>query len=85
MLRVRQIKEVEIEGLGQKIKNARDALRGKKSLEQICNEVGVSSTYWYDLEKEKVKGTLSYENLQKIQEVLGVDLGVNFNQPNLAA
>ena len=51
-----------------------------KSLEQICDEVELSRTYWYDLEKEKLKGTLSIENLKKIEIVLGVDLGVRFDE-----
>lgn len=74
-VRIRRIQEVEVEGLGDRIKQAR--LASPKSLEQICDEVGVSRTYWYDIEKETLKGTLSYENLQKIEQVLGVVLGVN--------
>lgn len=74
-MRIRQVKEIEIEGLGERIKQAR--LGFNKSLEQICDEVGVSRTYWYDVEKETLKGALSIENLRKIEEVLGVDFGVN--------
>ncbi|BBD63219.1 transcriptional regulator (plasmid) [Nostoc sp. HK-01] len=74
-MRIRQVKEVEIEGLGERIKQAR--LDSNKSLEQICDEVGVSRTYWYDVEKETLKGALSIENLRKIEEVLGVDFGVS--------
>lgn len=73
-MRIRRIQEVEVEGLGDRIRKAR--LDSPKSLEQICEEVGLSRTYWYDLEKETLKGTLSYENLKKIEQVLGVDLGV---------
>ncbi len=76
-MRIRQIREIEVEGLGEKIKVAR--LDSKKSLEQICTEVGVSRTYWYEIEKETIKGTLSYENFQKIQEVLNINLEVNFD------
>jgi len=67
-VRVRQIKEIEIEGLGERIKKAR--LDSKKPLDKICEEVGVSRTYWYDLEKETLKGTLSIENVRKIEESL---------------
>ncbi len=74
-MRIRQVKEVEIEGLGERIKQAR--LNSTKSLEQICEEVEVSRTYWYDIEKETLKGALSVENLRKIEEVLGVDFGVS--------
>lgn len=76
-MRVRLVKEVEVEGLGERIKQAR--LNSPKSLEQICDEVEVSRTYWYDIEKETLKGTLSVENLRKIEAALGVNLGVKFN------
>jgi transcriptional regulator with XRE-family HTH domain len=76
IMRIRQVKEIEIEGLGDRIKQAR--LDSRKSLEQICDEVGVSRTYWYDIEKETLKGALSIENLRKIEEALGVDLDVKF-------
>jgi len=76
-VRVRQIKEIEIEGLGQRIKKAR--LVSKKSLNKICEEVGVSVTYWYGIERETLKGALSIENVRKIEESLKTDLGVNFN------
>lgn len=76
-MRIRQIKEIEVENLGAKIKQAR--LKSDKSLEQICEEVGVSRTYWYDLEKETLKGTLSFENLEKIESTLNIKLGVNFD------
>ncbi|BAU07927.1 MULTISPECIES: helix-turn-helix domain-containing protein [Fischerella] len=75
-MRIRQVKEIDIEGLGDRIKQAR--LDSKKSLEQICDEVGVSRTYWYDIEKETLKGALSIENLRKIEEALEVDFGVEF-------
>jgi transcriptional regulator with XRE-family HTH domain len=76
-MRIRQVKEIEIGGLGQQIKYVR--ISCSKSLEQICDEVGLSRTYWYDIEKETLKGALSIENLRKIESVLGVDLGVQFN------
>lgn len=41
-------------------------------------EVGVSQTYGYDLERETLKGTLSLENLRKIEAVLGVNFEVEF-------
>jgi transcriptional regulator with XRE-family HTH domain len=77
-MRIRQIREIEVEGLGQRIKQVR--LSSSKSLEQICNEVKVSRTYWYDIEKETLKGALSVEKLRKIEEVLGVDFGVRLEE-----
>ena len=76
-MRIRQVKEIEVKGLGEKIKQAR--LDSMKSVEQICTEVGVSRTYWYDIEREAIRGTLSFENLQKIEEVLKIDLQVEFD------
>jgi len=76
-MRIRWIKEIEIDGLGDVIKKAR--ISSGKTVDQLCEEVGVSRTYWYDIENETVKGTLSFENLRKIEEVLEIDLGVNFN------
>jgi transcriptional regulator with XRE-family HTH domain len=79
-VRVRQIREIEVEGLGLRIQQqARAAIAGARSLDQICEEVGVSRTYWYDLESERIKGTLSIENLRKIEQALGADFGVKFN------
>lgn len=79
MMRIRKIQEVEVPDLSQRIKDARMALVGIKSLEALCDECEVSRTYWYDLEKGTLKGTLSVENLRKIEKALGVDFGVKFD------
>jgi len=76
-MRVREIREINVDGLNERIKQARLALSPDKSLEKICGEVGVSKTYWYALEQNKINGALSIENLRKIEEVLGVDFGVD--------
>jgi transcriptional regulator with XRE-family HTH domain len=76
-MRVREIREIEVEGLGDRIKAARMA--SPKSLAAILGEVGVSRTYWYDVENETLKGALSVENLRKIEAALEVDLGVKFD------
>lgn len=47
--------------------------------EALCSEVKVSRTYWYDIEKESLKGTLSVENLQAIEKALDVSFGVKFD------
>ncbi|MBD1825033.1 helix-turn-helix transcriptional regulator [Cyanobacteria bacterium FACHB-DQ100] len=79
-MRIRQIRETEVSGLGERIKQARLDIAATKSLEEICREVGVSRTYWYDLEKETLKGTLAIENLRKIESALGIDFGVSFDE-----
>lgn len=84
MILVKETKEAHFEGLGNKIRQARKKLRGEKTIEQICEEVGVSRTYWYDIENECLRGALSIENLRKIEKALNVDLGVNFNTPIVA-
>ena len=76
-MRIRWIKEIEVKGLGGVIKKARRI--SDKTLEQLCDEVGVSRTYWYDIENETLKGTLSFENLKKIEESLEIDSGVSFD------
>jgi transcriptional regulator with XRE-family HTH domain len=75
-MRVRRILEVEVMGLGEAIKAARKSCG--KSVDAICQELDVSRTYWYDLEKEQIRGTLSIENLKKIESTLGVNLNVSF-------
>jgi transcriptional regulator with XRE-family HTH domain len=79
MMRIRKVQEVSIQDLGQKIKAARKALLGIKSLEEICDECELSRTYWYDVENDNIKGALSVENLRKIEKALGVDFGVKFD------
>lgn len=76
LVRVRQIREVEVEGLGERISKARK--ESGKSLEWLCGEVELSRTYWYDLENETLKGALSLENLRKIEKVLGISFDIRF-------
>ena len=76
-MRIRWIKEIEVDGLGNAIKKARES--SGKTVDQICEEVGVSRTYYYDIEKETLKGTLSRENLESIEKSLKVNLGVSFD------
>ncbi len=75
-MKVRRTTDLEIPGLGRKIKLAREA--DTRSLETICREVQLSRVYWYDIESERIRGALPEETLRRIEEVLGVDLGVEF-------
>jgi transcriptional regulator with XRE-family HTH domain len=69
--------EVDVPGLGDRIKQAREA-RGRP-VTQLSKEVGISRNYWYQLEAEAVLGGVAEETLRKIEEVLGIDLGVKFD------
>lgn len=75
-MRVREIREINVDGLNDRIRQSRLAIAHQKSLEKICGEVGVSKTYWYSLEQNRINGALSIENLRKIEQSLGVDFGV---------
>ena len=71
---VRITKEIwtEVSGLGELIKDKR--LSDRRSLKSICDAVGMSAQNWYRIEKEQQ--SLPIETLRKIEEVLGVDFGV---------
>ena len=76
LMKVRQIKDVEAPNLGQRVKKARIFMSNRKTLEQILDEVGLSRTYWYDIENERLRGALSIENLRKIEKALEFNFGV---------
>jgi transcriptional regulator with XRE-family HTH domain len=69
--------EIDIPGLGERIKQAREA--SGRPVTKLAKEVGISRNYWYQLEAEAVLGGMAEETLRKIEEVLGVDLGVQFD------
>jgi transcriptional regulator with XRE-family HTH domain len=70
----------EFPGLGQRIKKAREG--DPRSLSQICRESGVSRSYWYQLESEDLRAPATEEIVRKIERILDVDLGVNFDDAN---
>ena len=81
LMRIRKIQEIKVKGVGDRIKQARLSLpRNGKSLNDLCEEVGISRTYWYDIENDQLKGALSIENLRKIEKALDIDLGVSFDE-----
>jgi transcriptional regulator with XRE-family HTH domain len=71
------VEQVRIPDLGERIKEARE--KSSKSMGELCQEVGFSRTYWYDIENGFIKGGLPIETLQKIEKALGVDFGVKFD------
>ena len=70
--------EIDIPDLGAKIQLARKAV--KKPLTILCKEAEVSRNYWYQIESGKISGTVSEETLRKIEKVLGVNLGIDFEE-----
>ncbi len=76
LMKVRRVTEIEIPGLGEKIKRVRE--KDPRSLVEICQLVGMTTSNWYRIEKEITK-FLPIETLKKIEEVLKVDLGVEFD------
>ncbi len=76
-MRVKRSLEKDVPGLGAKIKQAREA--DSRSLETISSLAQMSRVYWYDIEAEKIRGALPEETLRKIEQVLGVNFGVDFD------
>lgn len=74
-MRVRKVQEVNCPNLPSQLLAAR---RGAdRSLLQICRRLDISPTYWYRLERGET-GTINYDLLQKIEQELSYDFGINF-------
>jgi transcriptional regulator with XRE-family HTH domain len=67
----------EFPGMGERIKKAREG--DKRSLTSICKEAGISRSYWHQIENEDLRAPATEEIMRKIEAVLGVDLGINFD------
>lgn len=78
-LKVKRTVEIvrEFSGLGKRVKEARD--KDDRSLAQICRECGVSRAYWYQIEAEDLRSPATEEVIRKIEQALGIDLGVSFD------
>ena len=77
LMKVRKIIDIEVSGLGEKIKEARE--RDRRSLAEICRQLDMSTMNWYKIEAEETKA-LPVETLRKIEKVLQVDFGVSFDE-----
>jgi transcriptional regulator with XRE-family HTH domain len=79
IVQVKRVIEIvrEYPDLGQRIRQARE--KDKRTLTAICRECGLSRSYWYQLEGEDMRSAATEEVIRKIEKVLGVDLGVNFD------
>lgn len=73
-MKIREIRDFDLPGLGEKIKRARQA--HPTSLVKLAAAAGINRSYWYDIEAERLRYPLPLETLRKIEEVLGDDFGV---------
>ncbi len=78
-MQVKRVVEIirDCPGLGQRIREVRE--KDKRTLTAICRECDLSRSYWYQLESEDMRAAVTEEVIRKIEKVLGVDLGVNFD------
>lgn len=72
VMRITHELEDEIEGLGERIKQAREAHGG--SITDLAKLAGMSRGNWYRIESEELK-SIPLGTLQRIETALGVDLG----------
>ncbi|NDJ25945.1 helix-turn-helix domain-containing protein [Nostoc sp. B(2019)] len=76
-MKIRRYTDIEIEGLGGKIRQARKA--DGRSVEVLAGEAEISRSYWHDIEAERIRDALPEDTLRKIERVLGINLGVKFD------
>jgi GIY-YIG catalytic domain len=76
-IKIRRYTDIEVEGIGAKIKQARKA--SGRPVELLAGEAGISRAYWHDIEAERVRDALPEDTLRRIEKVLNVDFGVKFN------
>ncbi|WP_051424232.1 helix-turn-helix domain-containing protein [Aphanizomenon flos-aquae] len=74
-MKVRRTQETEIPDLSQRLKDA----RGSKPLSQVARDTGISRLSLRRFEEGMVEA-IAYPTLKKLEQVLGVDFGVSFNE-----
>jgi transcriptional regulator with XRE-family HTH domain len=75
IMRVRRVQEIEVLRLPAQLLAARKA--SDMSLLEICRQLSITPTYWYKLENGEA-ATISYDLLQKIENLLSLNFGVEF-------
>jgi len=65
--------------LGERIKIYRQ--QDPRSLVALCELAGVSRSYWYQIEDERLLAPVSEEVIRKIEAALNVDLNIEFPDP----
>lgn len=80
-MKVRRIvkQEIDVPSLGEQLKAAR--IKSGRPITQLAKDAGISRHYWYQLEAEAVLGGVAEDTLRKIEQVLGIDFGVKFEEP----
>lgn len=77
-VKVQRIIEIEVPGLGERIKAARQKRQqAGKTMTDLASAAGMSVQNWYRIEKESQ--TLAEEVLKKIEDALEVSFGVKFD------
>ncbi|MFN6538315.1 MAG: helix-turn-helix domain-containing protein [Nostoc sp. EkiNYC01] len=76
VFRVKRVLRVDAPGIGAKIKDARE--RDPRSVDELAKAAGMTRANWYRIEREE-NDVLPEPTLRKIEEVLGVDFGVKFD------
>ena len=80
-MKIRITRDVEIPGLGAKIKAARDA--DQRPVGELARLAGISRGYWYDLEAEKFRAAVPLATIQAVADVLGIELGIELGVDNV--
>lgn len=75
-MKIRKVIDIEMISIGELIKTAREA--DPRSLTHLCGKIKMTRANWYNIENELPK-FLPLETLRKIEKILNIDLGVNFD------
>lgn len=75
-VQIERVIRVDAPGIGARIKEARE--RDPRSVEELAKTADMTRANWYRIEREE-NDVLPEPTLRKIEEVLGVDFGVRFD------
>ena len=78
LVKITWTQEMEVSGLGKRIEAARR--QSKRSVADLAKAAGISRAYWYDLEQERIRQSVPIETIRNVEESLGVDFGVSFDE-----
>lgn len=78
-MKVERVIHIEVPGLGAQIKDAR--LKDSRPVSQLAKAAGMTRANWHRIENEEYL-VLPEKTLKKIEAVLEVDFGVNFQPDN---